>query len=511
MLNFEKLRTPAGDGEVLIEPPPDQWAGLIEENRRKQKRQEFALLGTSVAEVREAVRALVLGGDGSKPVIALGHQPAFIHPGVWAKYVAVHQAAARAGLRGLDFVVDSDAPASPALKVPAVGSDGFLSLRQIDFYHGPAGCAHEGRPVLPPPAVDAFRRQLASALGHRFESSMMPEHVRGVAEAAAPRDAVDQHLGGRNRIDVPLGANLQQVRISRVFVGRFVADLLLNAGDFAVVYNASLGEYRRRQRVRAAQRPLPDLGVAGQRVETALWIYQPLHQRRRLWVERRDERVHFYADETLVGAASVRDLTDDADRALKTLAPWLVRPRALTLTLWARLLACDLFVHGIGGAKYDRITDDIFRRYYRCEPPKVACVTATLRLPLPRYAVTDRDLAAARRGLRDLNYNPQRHIRQAPSAAALLADRERLIGESKHLREADAPGDRRREVFRAIRATNSRIVHADPLARTRLSERLSRLNRQSESNQIADSREFFYALQPRERLEMLARKITGSF
>ena len=59
----------------------------------------------------------------------------------------------------------------------------------------------------------------------------------------------------------------------------------------------------------------------------------------------------------------------------------MIRPRALTLTLWARLLVCDFFVHGIGGAKYDRITDGIFRRYYRCEPPPYGCVTATLRLP----------------------------------------------------------------------------------------------------------------------------------
>ena len=34
------------------------------------------------------------------------------------------------------------------------------------------------------------------------------------------------------------------------------------------------------------------------------------------------------------------------------------------LTLWARLLLCDLFIHGIGGAQYDRVTDLIVENYF---------------------------------------------------------------------------------------------------------------------------------------------------
>ena len=97
-----------------------------------------------------------------------------------------------------------------------------------------------------------------------------------------------------------------------------------------------------------------------------------------------------------VGELRTADLLDNPDRALASLAPWVIRPRALTLTLWVRLLLCDLFVHGIGGAKYDRVTNDIFRTYYRCEPPAMACVSATLRLPLPRAAVQEKDHLASR-------------------------------------------------------------------------------------------------------------------
>ena len=47
-----------------------------------------------------------------------------------------------------------------------------------------------------------------------------------------------------------------------------------------------------------------------------------------------------------------------------------VRTRALTTTLFARLFLADLFIHGIGGAKYDELTDAILRRFYGFEPPR---------------------------------------------------------------------------------------------------------------------------------------------
>ena len=52
----------------------------------------------------------------------------------------------------------------------------------------------------------------------------------------------------------------------------------------------------------------------------------------------------------------------DAARAVEQLADWgrrgvKIRSRALITTLWARLVLGDLFLHGIGGAKYDQVTD----------------------------------------------------------------------------------------------------------------------------------------------------------
>ena len=34
-----------------------------------------------------------------------------------------------------------------------------------------------------------------------------------------------------------------------------------------------------------------------------------------------------------------------------------IAPKALALTLFARMFVCDLFIHGVGGGRYDRVTD----------------------------------------------------------------------------------------------------------------------------------------------------------
>jgi hypothetical protein len=142
-------------------------------------------------------------------------------------------------------------------------------------------------------------------------------------------------------------------------------------------------------------------------------------------------------------AAMVRAFLDLGKRDLK------VRSRALTNTMYARLFLCDLFIHGIGGGKYDEVTDAIIRRYYHVEPPAYLVLSATLLLPVPHDPVTPDDCRRLKREERDLYYNPQRHLddgaRSRPEVTALVARKDALI----RAEPADRPA--RRERFRQIR------------------------------------------------------------
>ena len=67
-----------------------------------------------------------------------------------------------------------------------------------------------------------------------------------------------------------------------------------------------------------------------------------------------------------------------------------IRSRALVTTLWARLALGDLFIHGIGGAKYDRVTDLLIERFFGLRPPGLLVLSATLHLPIERDRVHGR-------------------------------------------------------------------------------------------------------------------------
>ncbi len=502
MLTFSKLTTPPGDGKVLIEPAAADWLRLLERNIQQFYRQNITLAGRPVAQVRREVRAGLGATDPSRPILATGHQPEFVHPGVWAKCVVTRHMADRLGGVGIDLVVDNDTPRSNTLDIPTVGADGLIEIRSIGFYQGATGAAYEGRAPLAVKIIETLARDVGDALP---SPSAITDYLAGLKDAANAADMVDQHLAGRRIVDAPLSADLREVRVSRVFGGPFLADLLLEAERFAVCYNRALASYRCAGGIRDPNRPLPDLAGHGSRVETAFWIYQPGGRRCRLWVERTGTDVELFADAEKVARVSVAALLDDPDAVLRSLAPWVVRPRALTLTLWARLLACDLFVHGIGGAKYDRITDGIFRSYYACPPPAYVCVTATLRLPLPRQAVERSDVLAARRRLRDLHFNPDRYIENLPEA--VLRQRTDWIEQSRRQRAARAPSEQRRETFLAIRTLHEEIVKCHPEAHVRLREQWALLERKAASNALADSREYFYALHPPARLRLLADRL----
>ena len=49
--------------------------------------------------------------------------------------------------------------------------------------------------------------------------------------------------------------------------------------------------------------------------------------------------------------------------------------------MFMRLLLVDQFVHGIGGGRYDQVTDRLIASYFKIEPPKFSVTTATLFFP----------------------------------------------------------------------------------------------------------------------------------
>jgi hypothetical protein len=470
------------------------------------------LLDGSAAELRERLRRrFELRG----PVILTGHQAEFGHAGVFAKTVGVGALAKKVGGTGVFLAVDSDLPKATRLAVPYVEREevrrAFVPIPGCD-----PQLPMEWQPRVPVAQWREFFGRIVEIAGDG--DTLLRTYAEGVLEGEpeglGPYDAMER---GHAAVDRSLGLDeLRGIRASALSTTpefrAFVAHLVLKAGNFAEAYNGAQRTYRARRRQRNPQRPAPLLAVKGDRVELPFWVCRTGQPRRRLIVASRDDRIDLLADDEPIGWESKSRLGRIAghdDPWGIERAGWHVRPRALTLSAFTRLFLSDMFIHGVGGAKYDEMTEDFVWRFLGAELPPACCVSATLHLPLPRYGVGPETLAAARHARRDLRFNPQRHLPDLPPD--LLRRREELIKTSRTLRR-ERPSDRaaRRHVFNEIRAVNHRLLHADANRAAALEHQWHLLEHHRRSDRIALDREYFFALHPRRTIRELVQRIDAA-
>ena len=149
-----------------------------------------------------------------------------------------------------------------------------------------------------------------------------------------------------------------------------------------------------------------------------------------------------------------------------------LRTRALTTTMFARYLVGDLFVHGIGGAKYDELGDEVARGFFGIEPPQFLTLSLTQWLGLDDDPATIDRMRAVERSIRDLDWNPDRHLpepRPAETRAAVEAKWLAIEGEI-------ATRGQRVARMKAIRRANEALVPWTESARSALLAERERLS-----------------------------------
>jgi hypothetical protein len=283
----------------------------------------------------------------------------------------------------------------------------------------------------------------------------------------------------------------------------FVAHLLANLPRFQAAYNDSLTAYRRAHGLRNRAQPVPDLAEVDGWLEAPFWMWTAEDPRRRPVFARQNgekielsDRRHHTIELSLAAesdaALAAGELAAAAERGIK------LRTRALATTLFARLVLGDLFLHGIGGAKYDQVTNDIARRFCGFALPEFATVSATLRLPILRPTTQFDSLGHIKQELRDLLFHPERHVSTNGSAAINIAIREK----QRAVQTAKTP-DNGLERHSAIAAANAALQSFVEARRAALLQERDLLERRQTIDAILNSREYSFALFPREHFASL--------
>jgi hypothetical protein len=467
-----------------------------------------------LAEAREYLRqhGEPLPAGDSDHLLLAGHQPDLFHPGVWVKNFALNGLGRKHGVTPLNLIVDNDTAKTTALRLPAPPSEGhpWAHAVTLPFDRWSVEIPYEERTVQDPDLFASFAARAAAVLRGWDYEPMLPafwQEVRRAGEQspllgerfAAARRAFERRWGCHN-LEVPVSAVCRTPPFAW-----FACHLVSDLERFHAAYNDCVHAYRAAHGIRSRNHPVPDLAQEDGWLETPFWGWRTGQIRRgRLFARLSPGRIELRA-----GADPWPTLpTGPEPQSLA--AQWQsleaqgckVRSRALANTLYARLFLADLFIHGIGGGKYDELTDEIIRRFYGIEPPAFLVLSATRLLPLPAAPARAEDCHRLERLARDVRWNPQRHLDLASTAALrdVVAEKQMWI----ERQPADAAGRRRR--YETLRSLTSRLQEPLVPREHQLRAELAVCEKQLEANVVLRRRDYSFCLYPEEMLrEFCAR------
>ncbi|MDB5346282.1 MAG: hypothetical protein JWP89_4659 [Schlesneria sp.] len=511
------LVVPRQHESVLVVPCADDLPDLILANAQRLSSTDFDLDGISFQQLRDEAREAVIAEavgytsslinddiavDRQSPLVVTGHQPELFHIGVWAKNFAAAGLSRQTRGLALNLVVDNDTLGSTRIRVP-VSKGAMPSLESIPFDAAQLEQPWEEAAIADRACFEAFGEQVRTSIQQNWNyepliASGWPAAIRQSRMTSrlsdclvAARVAVERAHGLQN-LELPMS----RVCSTRPF-GVFAASVLRHLPRFHAIYNEAVRDYRQLHHLRSTTHPVPELIADSGWLEAPFWVWRAGCKRRERPVARQvGSEIHLrdstgiFARLALTGDSAADVISQLGSQGIR------FRTRALTTTMFARLFLADLFIHGIGGAKYDAMTDQICQRFFGIEAPRFATVTATAFLPLgAEFPHADYDLRGLQQRLRDTRYNPDRLLDAAEGShvGGLIADKNRIINELKSHRPTKAEHRQLTDLNELMSAELTNVV-------TELQSERAQVRYQLKANSVLRDREFSWGLYPEETL-----------
>lgn len=513
---YRSFRAQSESGTALIDPPLHDAELLLKQNlagafawdvgevwSRLAANARMQLLEDAGRYTSAYRNTPEVPANSSQPIVMAGHQPTLFHPGVWFKNFALNRIGNDVGAHSVNLVIDNDVASARSIRVPVRDSMDRVRIRSVAYDAGGSGIPYEQAKIRDLRQFDAFERQVSQAISPLVANPLISRlwpHARdairrceiaGCALAQA-RHALEAELGW-NTLEIPLG-----VAVRGLPFARFVMEMIDDVERFHSVYNRSADHYRAWHGIRSTAHPVPNLAIDGEWYELPLWVYgndSPV--RRAVWVRRCGDQLEL-SDRTSESQVTVTLPSGDRESAAEVLAEcaspeWKLRPRALVTTMFARLILSDLFLHGIGGGKYDQMADRIIAGFFGVKPPAFQVVSATLRLPGQSINPSrSTSISEVQRQIRDTYFQGERWSGSASDAGGgrmkNLSDSKRELIES--MPERGSRGGWHKQI-ESINTEMARLLEPE---RIRLTAELDRLRRQMSEESVLASREWSFCL-----------------
>lgn len=505
----DSWQAPREHRQALIDPPLSDWPSLCATNchdrdgtvelasRRLDALRHEARdhLWSAAAAYSLAYRDVDLPKERPDTLLLSGHQPELFHPGVWFKNFALSHMAHQMMAGPVNLIIDNDIVRSTSVRVP-IATTARAGVESIAYDAAGEPLPFEARAVNDQEVFDSFAERVRNVIEPYVSDPFVLPLWQARASTALLPTLGGQLAAARHSLEARCGLQTLEVPLSQVADATpfrwFLAHLIEHAERLVTDYNELLAEYRTTYRLRSRTHPAAKLRRDDDWWELPLWVWTDNDPRRRpLFVRRTPTgRQLGYPPSTshrwdLDGNASeltseqLGDLGKDGVR---------IRPRALITTMYARVVLGDMFLHGIGGAKYDRLTDRLVERFFGIKPPRYATISATLQLPLHLAPHEPDDLRRLDRALRDLHFHPEKHVISNETTQPLMDAKRTWIAALDGTHET---ADRR---HRAIVKLNAQLGEQLATTRDKLQRERNQLQTDLRRHRLLSSREFSFCL-----------------
>lgn len=527
-LEYRRLRAPRDDQSVVVDPPYSQVASTLAGNAALRADYHYDVSGRSLKQLGDdARRELVTAAfqftsqyrnvDWSldRPRLLLaGHQPELFHPGVWCKNFALSALAQQHDAVAVNLIVDSDTIKRTSVRVPA-GSVAAPRTQNVSFDAPGEQVPFEERAPIDWSQLESFGQRVAEQIRPLVKSPVIESWWPRVVGCVRRWGRLGAGLAtSRHLLEADWGAKTLEIPQSLICglpsFCWFAAHLLEQSARLHQVYNSAVREFRRVNHIRSSNHPVPDLAVDGPWREAPFWVWTSAEpQRRRLFVRCTGSEIELTDRKGWQASLPAKSGTEQLAQAVAELARQGIklRSRALLTTLFARLVLGDLFLHGIGGAKYDELTDLIIRRFCDIEPPRYMFLSATLLLPVEHERVSAEDLRSVEQRLRELRFHPERYLRANSLTGEARHSAESLMAEKRHWIATPQTRQNARVRCQAIRGANEGLQPFVDPQRVVLAEQRTRLAEALRGESILSSREYAFCLYPESALRPFMQRV----
>lgn len=501
-IRYRRLRAPAGHGTALQDPTLDSSEKLLEANKATTLPAEWQ-------QIRDLARDEIIGSaitytskyrDVDKnhrdqsTIVMSGHQPSLFHPGVWFKNFALSELGHKHNAVAINLVVDNDICGVAGVRVPAIEATGSR-FKVLPIDQPGDNVPFEERRIEDLAFFEKFSSRATSAIKPLVGEPIVEQLWPLVVQHAQTESMGAAFSKGRHQLEGENGLTTFEIPISEVAktnaFASFVKLVLCDMENVAATYNSALADYRKVHKIRSRSHPVPELETVDGWIESPFWIWNSQQPIRRSLYVKQDGKIIKCSDrqETEFKIPSGDFENTFLDLQNKNIA---IRPKALMTTMFARLALSDLFIHGIGGSKYDQLTDAIIQQHFGIQPPQFITLTATMKLTSEFDSINKQAVTQKKHLLREYVFHPERFIEANPITQPLIGDKKTQIAAVKSL-----------ERHRGIEAANEKLRSLVQAEKTQLESEITELRSKLRTSEILGSREYSFCLHSQELVDGL--------